>query len=124
MKTTLSKKKKKKRAVTSRNRSNFRSNVTWQSSFLFSPINMHGKYGFGPLNHIAGRVKIVLGKKKADKHTVWAPGEVAQHPTCQSQSLSAVYVRRYMEYVRGAEEYFAGDIPKEKRVFSYRNAET
>lgn len=38
---------------------------------------MHGKCGFGPLNHIAGRVKIVLGKKKADKHTVWAPGEVA-----------------------------------------------
>jgi len=31
---------------------------------------MHGKGGFGPLNHIAGRVKIVLGKKKADKYTV------------------------------------------------------
>lgn len=78
----------------------------------FLPINMHGKCGFGSLNHIHGRVKIVLGKKKADKHTVWAPGEVAQHPVCQFRCLSAVYVHRYIEYVRGAEEYFAGDIPK------------
>lgn len=39
----------------------------WKSkafSWNFSPINVHGKCDFSPLNHIAGRVKIVLGGKR------------------------------------------------------------
>jgi len=60
-------------------------------------------------------VKIVLGKKKADKYTVWAPGEVAQYPTCQSRSLNAVGILSVHEYVCGTEKYFAGNISKEER---------
>lgn len=92
----------------------------------FPLINMHRKYGFGPLNHIAGRVKIVLGKKKTDKHTEWASREAAQHPlVCQSRSLRAVHTCiATWNTCREMVEYFAKDIIGEKRVFSYENAGT
>jgi len=71
-------------------------------------INMHGKRGFTlPKSHLARRVRIVLGKKKTDKHTVRAPGEeAAQHPICRS--LRTAYVRCYMEYVPRDDGIFCG----------------
>lgn len=90
----------------------------------FLPINIHGKCSFSPLNHIAGRVKIVLGKKKTDKHTVWASGEAVQHPVYQSWSLRSAYVHRYMEYVPRDGGIFRRILSGWKRVFSYENAET
>lgn len=81
---------------------------------------MHGKCGFGPLNHIAGRVKIVLGKKKTDKHTVWVSGEAAQHPICQSRSLRAAYVRCYMEYVPRDGRIFRGGYYRGEEGFLVR----
>lgn len=57
---------------------------------------MHGNYRFSwpnaPLNHIAGRVKIVLGKK-VDKHSVRIPWEGVAYQLCQSHVLSATYSR-------------------------------
>lgn len=79
----------------------------------FSPINMHGKCGFGLLNHIAGRVKIVLGKKKADKHIVWASRETTEHRLANPEACA-----RYM--CTGTWNTCTGQRNISRRIFSER----